>query len=94
MFNIHYTHIRNTFQPIQNTDYDMEASEIIMLILLFLQVMEEQLIRRHMKTIVEMEGSGVVHMLKNNKMLDLACMYKLFGRVTEGHKTIGEAVSK
>merc|ERR1719193_1155735 len=58
------------------------------------EVMEEQLIRRHMKTIVEMEGSGVVHMLKNNKMLDLACMYKLFGRVTEGHKTIGEAVSK
>ena len=47
-----------------------------------------------MKTIVEMEGSGVVHMLKNNRMPDLACMYKLFGRVTEGHKTIGEAVSK
>ena len=31
------------------------------------QVVEEQLIRRHMKTIVEMEGSGVVHMLKNNR---------------------------
>jgi hypothetical protein len=30
-------------------------------------VVEEQLIRRHMKTIVEMEGSGVVHMLKNNR---------------------------
>ncbi len=77
-----------------------------------------------MKTIVEMEGSGVVHMLKNNRyatlhllintsnwfrktsmiiqllnfypcrMPDLACMYKLFARVAEGHKTIGEAVSK
>merc|ERR1719474_2548649 len=58
------------------------------------EVVEEQLIRRHMKTIVEMEGSGVVHMLKNNRMPDLSCMYKLFGRVTEGHKTIGEAVSK
>jgi len=58
------------------------------------EVVEEQLIRRHMKTIVEMEGSGVVHMLKNNRMPDLACMYKLFARVTEGHKTIGEAVSK
>ena len=34
-----------------------------------LQVVEEQLIRRHMKTIVEMEGSGVVHMLKNNRNL-------------------------
>ena len=33
------------------------------------QVVEEELIKRHMKTIVEMEGSGVVHMLKNNRQL-------------------------
>ena len=26
------------------------------------------MIKRHMKTIVEMERSGVVHMLKNNRM--------------------------
>jgi len=58
------------------------------------EVVEEELIKRHMRTIVEMEGSGVVHMLKNNRMEDLACMYKLFGRVSEGHKTIGECVSK
>jgi len=57
------------------------------------EVVEEELIKRHMKTIVEMEGSGVVHMLKNNRMEDLACMYKLFGRVLDGHKTIGESVS-
>ena len=72
------------------------------------EVVEEELIKRHMKTIVEMEGSGVVHMLKNNRMDDLACMYKvvatvrpvfispsqLFGRVSEGHKTIGDCVSR
>jgi len=58
------------------------------------EVVEEELIKRHMKTIVEMEGSGVVHMLKNNRMDDLACMYKLFGRVAEGHKTIGDCVSR
>lgn len=58
------------------------------------EVVEEELIKRHMRTIVEMEGSGVVHMLKNNRMEDLACMYKLFGRVSDGHKTIGECVSK
>lgn len=58
------------------------------------EVVEEELIKRHMKTIVEMEGSGVVHMLKNNRMDDLACMYKLFSRVAEGHKTIGDCVSK
>lgn len=58
------------------------------------EVVEEELIKRHMRTIVEMEGSGVVHMLKNNRMEDLACMYKLFGRVSDGHKTIGECVSR
>jgi len=58
------------------------------------EVVEEELIKRHMKTIVEMEGSGVVHMLKNNRMDDLACMYKLFGRVSDGHKTIGDCVSR
>ena len=59
-----------------------------------LKVVEEELIKRHMKTIVEMEGSGVVHMLKNNRMDDLACMYKLFGRVSDGHKTVGDCVSR
>ena len=58
------------------------------------KVVEEELIKRHMKTIVEMEGSGVVHMLKNNRMDDLACMYKLFGRVSDGHKTVGDCVSR
>jgi len=36
----------------------------------------------------------VVHMLKNNRMDDLACMYKLFGRVSDGHKTVGDCVSR
>jgi cullin 3 len=52
------------------------------------ELVEEELIKRHMKTIVVMEGSGVVHMLKNNRMDDLACKYKLFGRLSDGHKTI------
>ena len=30
--------------------------------------MEEELIRKHMKTVVEMENSGVIHMLKHNKI--------------------------
>ena len=59
-----------------------------------MEVVEEELIKKHMRTIVEMEGSGVVHMLKDNRMKDLACMYKLFGRVSDGHKTIGECVSR
>ncbi|XP_066266185.1 cullin-3-A-like [Branchiostoma lanceolatum] len=58
------------------------------------KVLEEELISKHMKTIVDMENSGVVHMLKNNKTDDLACMYKLFIRVPDGLKTICECVSK
>ncbi|CAH1995177.1 unnamed protein product [Acanthoscelides obtectus] len=58
------------------------------------EVVEEELIKKHMKTIVEMENSGVVHMLKHQKTEDLACMYKLFGRVTDGLKTMADCVSQ
>jgi cullin 3 len=57
-------------------------------------VVQDELIKKHMRTIVEMENSGVVYMLKNTKTEDLACMYKLFSRVTDGIKTISECVSK
>ncbi|KXJ15047.1 cullin-3 [Exaiptasia diaphana] len=56
------------------------------------KVVEEELIRNHMKTIVEMENSGVVHMLKHNKIDDLARMYRLFYRVKDGLKTICECM--
>jgi cullin 3 len=58
------------------------------------EVVEEELIKKHMKTIVEMENSGVVHMLKNQKTEDLACMYKLFSRVADGLKTMADCVSQ
>lgn len=58
------------------------------------EVVEEELIKKHMKTIVEMENSGVVHMLKNQKTEDLACMYKLFSRVSDGLKTMSDCVSQ
>lgn len=58
------------------------------------KVVEDELINKHMKTIVEMENSGVVHMIKNTKTEDLACMYKLFSRLNDDAlKTIAEAVS-
>jgi cullin 3 len=41
-----------------------------------------------------MENSGVVHMLKNQKTEDLACMYKLFSRVADGLKTMADCVSQ
>lgn len=56
-------------------------------------VLEHELIERHMKTIVEMENSGVVHMLMHTRTLELACVYKLLSRVTEGLRTVADAVS-
>lgn len=58
------------------------------------KVLEAELISKHMKTIVEMENSGVVHMLENNKTDDLACMYKLFIRVPNSLKTMSDCISK
>lgn len=57
------------------------------------KVLEDELISAHMKTIVEMENSGVYHMLKHDKHEDLACMYKLFHRVQNGLLTIADCMS-
>ncbi|UJR20900.1 hypothetical protein I4U23_024009 [Adineta vaga] len=58
-----------------------------------IRVLEEELITKHIKTIVEMENSGVYHMLKFNKCDDLATMYRLFERVPNGHLTIADCMS-
>ncbi|CAG2162324.1 unnamed protein product [Oppiella nova] len=57
------------------------------------RVVEEELISKHMKTIVDMENSGVVHMLKNTRIDDLCCMYKLFCRVPNGLQEIIKCIS-
>ncbi|VVC96701.1 unnamed protein product [Leptidea sinapis] len=40
-----------------------------------------------------MENSGVVHMLLHTRTSELACVYKLLGRVGEGLRTVADAVS-
>ncbi|KAK2489941.1 hypothetical protein MC885_004738 [Smutsia gigantea] len=57
------------------------------------KVVGRELISKHMKIIVEMENSGLLHMLKNGKTEDLACMYKLFSCVPNGLKTMCECMS-
>lgn len=42
---------------------------------------------------LQMENSGVVHMLKCQKTDDLHCMYKLLGRVSDGLRTMASCVS-
>jgi cullin 3 len=46
------------------------------------EVAERELIERHMRTIAEMEHSGVVAMIEDNKIDDLKRAYELFKRVT------------
>ncbi|KAL9707454.1 hypothetical protein quinque_010972 [Culex quinquefasciatus] len=59
------------------------------------EVVEDELIKKHMRTIVDMENSGVVYMLKNTKTDDLGCMYRSCSpRVSGGLKTIADCVSQ
>uniref|UniRef100_A0A1D1Y7V5 Cullin-3-B n=1 Tax=Anthurium amnicola TaxID=1678845 RepID=A0A1D1Y7V5_9ARAE len=56
-------------------------------------IVEEELISKHLKTVIEMENSGLIPMLRNEKMDDLGRMYKLFGRVGKGHDEMKSAIS-
>lgn len=57
------------------------------------EVVETELIKNHMKNVIEMENSGLIYMLKNQKTEDISSMYKLFSRVPNGLKTMAECVS-
>jgi len=57
------------------------------------EVVERELIAVHMKTLIEMEHSGIISMLRDDKIEDLKRMYNLFGRVSDGHKMMREFLS-
>eukprot|EP01132_Coremiostelium_polycephalum_P004125 gene4125-5161_t len=56
-------------------------------------VCEKQLISNHMRVLVDMENSGLISMLKDDKMEDLKRMYNLFSRVTNGLNLIKDVMS-
>lgn len=56
-------------------------------------VVEDELITKHMKSIVEMENSGVVSMLRDQRIEDLNRMYRLMCRVHTGLQCIISCVS-
>jgi len=56
------------------------------------EVIDRELIKSHMKTLVDMENSGLVVMLRDDKVEDLQRMYSLFGRV-DGLKLVKEIMS-
>eukprot|EP01122_Echinamoeba_exundans_P003081 TRINITY_DN1322_c0_g1_i3.p1 TRINITY_DN1322_c0_g1~~TRINITY_DN1322_c0_g1_i3.p1 ORF type:complete len:767 (-),score=234.76 TRINITY_DN1322_c0_g1_i3:63-2363(-) len=57
------------------------------------EVAERELISNHMKSLVEMEGSGEVSMLKDDKLDDLNRMFNLLGRVPKGHELMRNVMS-
>jgi cullin 3 len=60
------------------------------------EVAERELIARHMRTVAEMEHSGIIAMIEDNKVGDLRRTYELFKRVKEpvsGLKVICEIMS-
>eukprot|EP01087_Luapelamoeba_hula_P024188 TRINITY_DN9114_c0_g2_i1.p1 TRINITY_DN9114_c0_g2~~TRINITY_DN9114_c0_g2_i1.p1 ORF type:complete len:736 (+),score=148.71 TRINITY_DN9114_c0_g2_i1:156-2363(+) len=57
------------------------------------EVVERELIAVHMKTLIEMEGSGCISMLKDDKVEDLTRMYNLFARVSNGLAFMREKIS-
>jgi len=53
------------------------------------EVAERELIGRHMRTIAEMEHSGVIAMIEDSKLDDLRRAYELFKRVTQPTSGLG-----
>lgn len=58
------------------------------------EVVEKELISSHMKTLIEMEGSGCISLLKDDKMDDLSRMYDLFARVSSGLPFMKDKISE
>ncbi|KAF9163249.1 Cullin-3 [Actinomortierella ambigua] len=57
-------------------------------------IVEVEMIEKHLKTIMDMENSGLRQMLINNRVEDLERMYKLFGRVKTGSKELQQGISE
>uniref|UniRef100_A0A915N656 Cullin family profile domain-containing protein n=1 Tax=Meloidogyne javanica TaxID=6303 RepID=A0A915N656_MELJA len=59
-----------------------------------IEVLNDELIAKNMVTIVEMENSGLIYMLLNERIQDLRCLYKLLKRVPNGTKTMTSTMSR
>ncbi|CAM2725880.1 unnamed protein product [Rotaria socialis] len=54
---------------------------------------EEEFIEKHATRIVEMESSGVVHMIESKNYDELSLMYRVFKRVPNGHLIVVNCVN-
>lgn len=56
-------------------------------------VVEEELISRHLQTIVDMENSGLIFLLTRDRFEDISNMYSVMARVPEGPKIMSQCIS-
>ncbi|ORZ07297.1 Cullin-domain-containing protein [Lobosporangium transversale] len=56
-------------------------------------IVEQEMIAKHLKTVMEMENWGLKQLLINNRLEDLDRMYRLFSRVPNGAKELQSGVS-
>ena len=57
------------------------------------RVLEQELISRHINTIVNMENSGLTYLLANERYDDIKTMHRVLSRVTEGPKAMSQCIS-
>lgn len=57
-------------------------------------IIDDELIRKYIRDIIALEGSGVKHMLDNDRLADLADMYELNARVDSKKDALKKAVQK
>ncbi|KAF9331573.1 Cullin-3 [Podila minutissima] len=56
-------------------------------------IVEQEMIAKHLKTIMEMENWGLKQLLINHRLEDLDRMYRLFSRVPDGAKELQNGVA-
>lgn len=57
-------------------------------------VTERELISKYMTKLMDMENSGLISMLRNDKVVDLRLMYTLFREIVNGEEMLRNAVKK
>lgn len=57
------------------------------------KVLEQELICRHIQTILRMENSGLTYLLANERYDDITNMYKVLSRVPEGPRQMSQCIS-
>uniref|UniRef100_A0A915CPN1 Cullin family profile domain-containing protein n=1 Tax=Ditylenchus dipsaci TaxID=166011 RepID=A0A915CPN1_9BILA len=58
-----------------------------------INVLNEELVTKHLMSVVDMENSGLVFMLVNDRINDLRSLYELLKRVPQGIKTMTDTMS-